>query len=79
MYKFEMNAWTEDNPFYNLVPDRLGQIICNWVRCMSPTRAGFGAYKKQDRLETAELGLEFLEESVEVVLNNTITELNQFR
>ena len=70
-----MNEWTEDNRLYNLVPDRLDKLVNNWNICTSTAKTGFVKYKNQDRLSAAELGLEFLGESFEEAVNNTITEL----
>ena len=66
-----MSEWTEDNRLYKLVPDRLDRMTSNWESCMSTAEAGFRAYKKQDELQYAHLGLmQETSDEIEEALNN---------
>ena len=73
----QLDNLTEEDPIYNLVPDRLDQMIAEWERCMTEAQTSFGAYKRQDELAAAELGLEILGASHQDVLEATIDVLEE--
>ena len=60
MYDRCPDKFSEENPIYNLAPGRSNQLIAEWEKYLTDAQTRFGAYKRQDELAAAELGLEFL-------------------
>ena len=73
----ELDELSEEDPTYNLATGRLTQLIGGWEKCLSTARTCFYGYKKQDELDAAELGLEFLGGTFEDALNETFTALDE--
>ena len=72
----ELEELPEEDPTYNLATARLTQLIGGWEKCLSTARTCFYGYKKQDVLDAAELGLEFLgNKSLQEALKTMFTDI----
>ena len=67
--------FAEDSPYHDLIPDRLDELLAGWEAAISNSQPAFGAFKSQDALAAAELGLDFLGESYHDALNRSVSAL----